>query len=98
MAALVAKAVVARILGKPTPSFVYRDFGSLVNLSHYGTVGHLMDALTGRSVRIRGVFARMMYRSLYKMHQQALHGAPKMLLDSLARVITQRTEPRIKLH
>ena len=80
------------------PKFVYRDFGSLVNLSQYGTVGHLMGLVTGRSVKIEGAFARLMYRSLYKMHQQALHGWSKTVLDSLARSISQRTEPRIKLH
>ena len=51
-----------------------------------------------RTVYLEGVFARLMYRSLYKMHQQALHGTSKMALDTLANLITRRTEPRIKLH
>jgi NADH dehydrogenase len=51
-----------------------------------------------RTVYLEGVFARLMYRSLYKMHQQALHGTSKMALDTLANMITRRTEPRIKLH
>ena len=98
MAALVANSVKNRILDKPVPKYVYRDFGSLVNLSEYGTVGNLMDGLTGRSVKIEGAFARLMYRSLYKMHQQALHGNAKMVLDTVAGLITRRTEPRVKLH
>ena len=40
----------------------------------------------------------MMYLSLYKMHEFALHGFWKVALDTLARLITRRTEPRIKLH
>ena len=32
------------------------------------------------------------------MHQLALHGWPKVLLDTLARTITRRTEPQVKLH
>jgi len=32
------------------------------------------------------------------MHQQAPHGTSKVALDSLANMITRRTEPRIKLH
>ena len=36
--------------------------------------------------------------SLYKMHELALHGFPKMTLDTLARLITRRTEPHVKLH
>jgi NADH dehydrogenase len=47
---------------------------------------------------IAGLFARMMYRSLYKMHEQALHGTWKTALDALARSLTRRTEPRVKLH
>jgi NADH:quinone reductase (non-electrogenic) len=39
-----------------------------------------------------------MYRSLYKMHEYALHGPTKVALDTLARLITRRTEPHVKLH
>ena len=39
-----------------------------------------------------------MYKSLYKMHQLALHGCTKVALDTLARLITRRTEPHVKLH
>ena len=40
----------------------------------YSTVGSLMGFLVGKSMFIEGLFARLMYRSLYKMHQSALHG------------------------
>jgi NADH dehydrogenase FAD-containing subunit len=43
-------------------------------------------------------FARMMYLSLYKMHELALHGITKVSLDTLARLIVRRTEPHMKLH
>jgi len=36
--------------------------------------------------------------SLYKAHEYALHGFVKVTLDTLARLITRRTEPHIKLH
>jgi len=39
----------------------YRDFGSLVSLGDYSTVGRLMGG-----VWIEGLIARLMYRSLYK--------------------------------
>jgi NADH:ubiquinone reductase (H+-translocating) len=39
-----------------------------------------------------------MYRSLYKMHEFALHGPAKVALDTAARLITRRTEPHVKLH
>jgi NADH:ubiquinone reductase (H+-translocating) len=47
---------------------------------------------------IEGWFAGLMYKSLYKMHEYALHGFSKVALDSLARLITRRTEPHVKLH
>ena len=98
MASLVAKSVRARLESKALPTFKYRDFGNLVNLSEYGTVGNLTGMLGNRSVYLEGLFARLMYRSLYKMHQRALHGTSKMALDLMADMITRRTEPRIKLH
>ncbi len=87
-----------RLHGRELLPFVYRDFGSLVSLGHYSTVGNLMGFIVGKSMFIEGWFARLMYRSLYKMHQRALHGPMKVLLDTLARTITRRTEPHVKLH
>ena len=79
-------------------SWRYRDFGSLVSLGEYSTVGSLMGGLMGRSLWIEGLLARLMYRSLYKMHEHALHGPTKVMLDTLARLITRRGEPHVKLH
>ena len=56
----------------------YRDFGSLVSLGDYSTVGSLMGKLIGRNLFIEGMFAGLMYKSLYKMHQLALHGWTKV--------------------
>ena len=56
------------------PPWNYRDFGSLVFLGEYSTVGSLMGSLTRGSLMIEGIFAGLMYRSLYKMHELALHG------------------------
>ena len=61
-------------------------------------MGHLIGMLGKESVYLEGVLARLMYRSLYKMHQQALHGTAKTALDMAAHLILRRTEPRIKLH
>ena len=87
-----------RLAGRPLAPFRYRDFGSLVSLGEYTTVGNLMGFIRGKNVFIAGLFARMMYQSLYKMHQQALHGTWKVALDTAARALTRHTEPRVKLH
>ena len=76
----------------------YRDFGSLVSLGEFSTVGNMMGGLIGGSLLVEGAFARLMYLSLYKMHELALHGPAKVTLDTLARLITRRTEPHVKLH
>jgi NADH dehydrogenase len=87
-----------RVTGHPLRPWRYRDFGSLVSLGEYSTVGNLMGGLLGGNLWIEGLFARLMYRSLYKLHEHALHGPTKVSLDTLARLITRRTEPHVKLH
>lgn len=81
----------------PKP-FTYRDFGSLVSLGNYSTVGNLMGALVGRNLFIEGYFARLMYRSLYKMHERAIYGTRRVAIRSLARSLTRQSEPVVKLH
>ena len=88
----------ARCAASRLRPFKYRDFGSLVSLGEYSTVGSLMGFIGGRSLFVEGLFARLMYRSLYKMHEMALHGPGKVILDTLSRMLTRRTEPVVKLH
>ena len=92
------KQIMNRLNGRPPAPWRYRDFGSLVSLGEYTTVGNLMGALVGENMWIEGWFARMMYLSLYKMHELALHGFWKVTLDTVARMITRRTDPHVKLH
>jgi len=98
-ASMLFKTVKYRVAGRTDyPEFNYRDYGSLVNLGTYTTVGNLMGALSGGSLFIEGLIARTMYRSLYKMHLMALHGFWTTALQTLARIITRRTEAHVKLH
>lgn len=92
------KQIRRRLGGTQLKPFKYHDFGSLVSLGEYTTVGSLMGFISGRSMWIEGSFAKMMYLMLYKMHQTALHGVTKVVLDTLSRMITRRTEPHVKLH
>ncbi len=87
-----------RLEGKPLTDYRYRDFGSLVSLGKFSTVGNMMGGLVGDNMMIEGLFAKLMYTSLYKMHELALHGWAKVGLDTVARMITRRTEPHVKLH
>ena len=98
-ASMMVKTVKCRVAGKKDlPEYTYCDYGSLVNLGRYSTVGSLMGSISGGSLFIEGMFASLMYRSLYKMHLMALHGFWSTALQTLARIITRRTESRVKLH
>ncbi|HEY8353721.1 MAG TPA: NAD(P)/FAD-dependent oxidoreductase [Methylophilaceae bacterium] len=97
-ATMLVKTIKRRLAGKPLPEYTYRDYGSLVNLGRYTTVGNLMGAITGGSVFVEGLIARFMYQSLYKMHLMALHGFFTVFLQTIARMITRRTEAHVKLH
>lgn len=98
-ASLLFKTMKKRIANKTSlPEYHYTDYGSLVNLGRYSTVGSLMGTLSGGSMYIEGLFARLMYQSLYKMHLMTLHGVFEVILQTLARMITRRTEAQVKLH
>lgn len=98
MASHMVKQIDLRLAGQPPVPYVYRDFGSLVSLGKYSTVGSLMGFLVGRSMFIEGMFARLMYRSLYKMHEAALHGGPSVFWRTIVSALANRPTPTVKLH
>jgi len=98
MATLCAKNIIALLNDKPLKQFTFMDKGSLVSLSKFTAVGSLLGNMKKDSIMIEGWLARVMYTSLYRLHQIALHGYVKtgllMLVDSINRVL----RPRLKLH
>ncbi|HVB66699.1 MAG TPA: NAD(P)/FAD-dependent oxidoreductase [Acetobacteraceae bacterium] len=97
-AAHMVRQIERRLRGEPLRAYAYRDFGSLVSLGEYSTVGNMMGFLVGRSFFVEGLFARVMYRSLYALHQRALHGNARALAGWLSRSLSRRTGPLVKLH
>ncbi len=87
-----------RLAGRSLPTFNYRDRGLLISIGHRDLIGKLMGRLLPQSVRFQGFIARMIYRSLYRRHQIALHGLLRTSLDALAQWLRRRTTPRVKLH
>jgi len=87
-----------RLFNKPLKAYRYRDFGSLVSLGKFSTVGNMMGGLIGKNLMIEGYFAKLMYLSLYKLHELAIHGVLKTSLYTFARMITKQTNPTVKLH
>ncbi|MEH6358149.1 MAG: NAD(P)/FAD-dependent oxidoreductase [Pseudomonadales bacterium] len=98
MASLVYDNIVLTEQGKPLRDYIYKDHGSLVNLSKYSTVGSLMGNLTSGSMFVEGRIARLVYISLYRMHQVAIHGWFKACGVMLAQKIGSAVKPKMKLH
>jgi NADH dehydrogenase len=86
-----------RLANRPLLDYRYRDFGSLVALGEFSTVGNMMGGLVRGNLMFEGRFARLMYESPYNMHELALHGFWKVALNTLSRLIARRTEPHVKL-
>jgi NADH dehydrogenase len=97
MADLVHDNLHRRLKGQTQKDYVYTDYGSLVSLGKFSTVGNLMGNLLG-SVMIEGVIARLVYLSLYKMHQTALFGPFRVGLLIVSNFFRSRLQPKIKLH
>ena len=98
MASIAARNLLAERKEKALKPFVYQDFGSLVSLSKFSTVGNLMGNLMRGTVFIEGWLARMVYLSLYRMHQRAVHGTFTTGLIMLGDRIYRATRAEIKLH
>jgi NADH dehydrogenase len=98
MAATAFHNISAMIKGKTLKDFVYHDYGSLVSLSHFSTVGSLMGNLIGGRMAIEGRLARFVYVSLYRMHLIAIHGWLKGLALILVGHVNHIIRPRMKLH
>ncbi|HEY0635012.1 MAG TPA: NAD(P)/FAD-dependent oxidoreductase [Gammaproteobacteria bacterium] len=96
-AATLAKTIIRRLKGRAPLEYTYRDYGSLVAMGRYSTVGNLMGGLAG-SMMVSGFIARFVYLSLYKMHQAALYGWPRAILISFLHVLRKGIDPQVKLH
>jgi NADH dehydrogenase len=97
-AAHMVQQIERQLRGKPLVPYTYRDFGSLVSLGNYSTVGNLMGFLFGRGIFVEGLFARLMYWSLRIMHERTVNGVLRTALGLLARGLSRRTGPQVKLH
>lgn len=97
MASLCAKNVIALLNDKPLKPFKYHDKGSLVSLSKFTAIGSLFGDAKD-SIMIEGKIARLMYISLYRMHQAVLHGYLRTALMMLVSGIHRVIRPRMKLH
>jgi NADH dehydrogenase len=96
-ASTLAKSIVNRLKGGQLVKFTYHDYGSLVSLGKYTTVGNLMGSLMG-TVSIGGFIAKIVYLSLYKMHQIAIHGYFRTAMLTLSNAFRRSVYSKIKMH
>jgi NADH dehydrogenase len=96
-AAHMVRQIERRLRGQALTPYKYRDFGSLVSFGKWTTVGSLMGLL-GRGIFVEGFFALLVYRSLRVMHERSLNGTPRAILGIIARALTRRIGPTVKLH
>ena len=92
-----ARSFVRMLDGRALRPFRYRDYGSLVSLGRFSTVGTIMGRLIG-NILVEGYIARLMYLTLYKRHQIALLGSLRVVFLTLANLFRRAARPRIKLH
>ncbi|MEZ8125225.1 NAD(P)/FAD-dependent oxidoreductase [Vibrio splendidus] len=98
MASCAFSNIIAKLNCRDLKDYIYKDKGSLVSLSRFSTVGSLMGNLTKGSMMVEGRIARIVYISLYRMHQMALHGLIKTSLMMLVGRINRVLRPNLKLH
>ena len=97
-ASFLAKNIERTLIGKkPVREYQYHDYGSLITLGRYSTVGSLMGQIPG-SIMVSGFVARTVYLSLHKMHQIALFGWLRTALLTLAHLLRRGVDPEVKLH
>lgn len=96
-ASTLVKTLTNRLKGGKAAEFVYYDYGSLVSLGKYTTVGNLMGNLMG-TVSIGGFIAKVVYLSLYKMHQVAIHGYFRTAMLTLSNAFRRSAYIKIKMH
>ncbi len=77
--------------------YIYRDLGSLVNLSRFHTVGNLFSFIGG-GVVVEGRLARFTYHSLYRRHLLEVYGLVRGSLMMAVRSLSQFLRPALKLH
>lgn len=95
---LVADNIMLMMKGQsPHKTYVYKDLGSLVNLSKFHTVGNLFSFIGG-GVMVEGRIARFTYLSLYHRHLMELYGPFRGILMILLKSLHRVIRPHLKLH
>jgi len=83
--------------GSALPDFQFRDFGSLVTLSHYDAFGALGKLGLYRGGCIRGRLAQLGHMMVYRRHQTSVHGLGKAALLWSVEKMNSWVQPEVRL-
>ena len=98
MGHVAAHNIMALMRGDPAAKrYVYKDLGSLVNLSKFHTVGSLFSFIGG-GILVEGRIARFTYLSLYHRHLIELYGPVRGVLMVVLKSLNRIIRPHLKLH
>lgn len=94
-----AEELTRRLEGKPAKAFVFKPQGMMVSLGKHSAVGSLA-AVVGpkRDYHVEGRGAKLIYASLYRMHQAAVHGWTLAVLLFIGDKLRRAARPALKLH
>ncbi|MGI4855829.1 MAG: NAD(P)/FAD-dependent oxidoreductase [Janthinobacterium lividum] len=85
-----ARALRERLAERAPGAFVFKDRGSLVSLGAGNAAGYVVGGQAQKTRSLHGPLAKVLYVSLYWLHQRALHGSLStvrlMLVDRLRKV------------
>lgn len=68
------------------------------DIDDYTLLSRLMGSLSNGSMFIEGRLAKLVYVSLYNMHQFAVHGKVKGALKLIVKKLSHAISPKLKLH
>jgi NADH dehydrogenase len=83
---------------KPLGSFKFKDYGSIVTVRHNNAFGYIKGDSRLSNITLRGKFALLVYRCLYRRHQAILHGWWSTILLVISDTLLRTVRPRLKLH
>ncbi|HSC79823.1 MAG TPA: NAD(P)/FAD-dependent oxidoreductase, partial [Chitinolyticbacter sp.] len=88
-----------KLAGREVTPFVFKPQGIMVSLGKHTAVGSLA-AIVGpkRNYYVEGRGAKLIYASLYRIHQAAVHGWPLTILLWMGDKLRRVARPAIKLH
>ena len=94
-----AKALIAQLAGRSLAPFVFKPQGMMVSLGKHTAVGSLASIVgPKRNYYVSGRSAKLIYASLYRMHQAAVHGWILTGLLWMGDKLRRVARPALKLH